>query len=530
MKSFIRIIPLLFALCALQTFAGHITVEGNVSGEWDTDTVLVAGDITIANGQSLLIHPGTVVEFQGSFVFYVEGSVQAQGTGSDRIIFCIADTAGFGTDSIPDGGWRGIRFDHVRITNDPSSFKFCSFSSGKRVSADPAEGNGGVISVDGYNGVAIDNCVFDHNFATYNGGAIYLDSADIAISHSSFFDNGCGPAVAPWGYGGAICSDSSNPEIRWNFFENNYSTGVGGALAVRYEDCNVYNNIFQGNTSGLGGAFGFLHIPECSYRINNNLIVNNSAAYFGGGAANLVASPIYINNTIAFNQAMYGGGFYCKDSVSPDFYNTVIWANTAGVGPQGYLFEVYSQADFFYCDVEGGPSQFGGSGGGEAFFGAYESCLDTVPVFTGNGDHPYSLAAGSPLIDAGGADTSGFYLPPVDLAGMPRISRDVIDIGAYEYFPVFINEEDVVAGQIKVWPNPFRDYVNVEVDSRPGEDIVVEVYDMMGRKIFQSEENFSTGNNAFSIQLPGTLDGMLILRVNTGKEFCFSKLYRISER
>ena len=104
------------------SLADHITVSGEVSGEWNTDTVLVIGDLTVPDGENLLIQPGTVVEFQGSFALYVEGSISAIGLEDDNIFFQVADTTGFFTDTIPDGGWRGIRFDHNRNSNDLSVF------------------------------------------------------------------------------------------------------------------------------------------------------------------------------------------------------------------------------------------------------------------------------------------------------------------------------------------------------------------------------------------------------------------------
>lgn len=530
-KAFKTLILITFFSSAKILMADHITVSGPVSGEWNADTVFVADDIYVPENTTLHIAPGTIVQFLGNFPVSVDGAIIADGSPDGRIIFQPADTAGFSVDSVPDGGWGGIRFDHVRITNDPSVFEYCHFMFGKKVSTDPLTGNGGAVFIKDYNNVTIENCLFDHNFATYNGGAVYLDSADITISRSTFTFNRCGPAIAPWGYGGAICSDNSSPEIRWNVFENNYSTGVGGALAVRYKDCNVYNNVFDGNASGLGGGFGFLHIPEINHRVNNNLIVNNSAAYFGGGVASLVASPIYINNTIAYNSAMYGGGFYCKDSVSPDFYNTVIWGNTAGVGPQGYLFEVYSQADFFYCDVEGGPSQFGGSGGGEAFFGAYEECLDTIPEFAGEGDFPFALDDNSPLIDLGSADTTGFFLPETDLAGAPRQFGRQLDIGAYEWYFVGIGNQVEAEGQVKLWPNPFNEFVLIEINMNRRDDVVVEVINVNGRINFMKRyDHLEEGKNILMVETRDFSEGLNLIRIKAEDMNCSVKAVKSLHR
>lgn len=507
--------------------AGHIEVSGKVSGNWDEDTVGVIADIFVPNGESLVIFPGTVVEFQGSFVFNVEGSLQAMGHNTDSIRFQVADTTGFHVDSIPDGGWKGIRFNHNRITNEPSVFYRCRFAFGKNVSADPLTGNGGAISIRAYDGVSVDECLFVSNFASCNGGAIALDSADISIYRSTFSGNRCGLPVSPWGYGGAISSDHSSPEIHWNVFTGNASTGIGGALSVRYNDCNIYNNIFTENYSALGGALGIMHIPEISHRVNTNFFGENTALFFGGGITSIDASPVYINNTIRNNVASYGGGFYCKDSVSPDFYNCIFWGNTAAVGPQGYLFEVYSQADFFYCDVEGGPSLFGGSGGGEAFFGAFEQCIDVYPEFIHESGLSYLIQINSPCFNTGSPDTSGFFLPPTDLEYNPRIEFDIIDMGADEVYPYHV-DQDMNPEKVKVWPNPFIDKVFVEFDNEKDEELMIEVFDMTGKRIFRIENASLTGKNTFRLDLKEVQGSVFLIKINDDDRMIVEKLVRIS--
>jgi hypothetical protein len=491
-----------FILVIGHVHADNITVQGEISGQWVYDTVFIAGDVTVPTGEYVMIHPGVLVVFQGVFEFRVEGAVRAIGAPDDLIRFTMADTVGFSIDTVPGGGWEGIRLDNILPENDSSIFNHCLFEFGKVVDTSAEAGSGGAVFVNGWNMVRISQCTFSNCFARFNGGAIYLDSANIAIDHCSFNKNRAGLAVSPWGYGGAICSDHSSPEIWWNVFEENTSTGVGGGLAVRFTDCNVYNNIFSGNSSGLGGGLGVLHITDILHRINNNLVVNNSAVYFGGGVASLDASPYYINNTIAHNDAIYGGGFYCKDSVSPDFYNTIIWGNTAAVGPQGYLFEVYSQADFFNCDVQGGPAEFGGSGGGEAFFGAYDSCIDEDPLFQGLAPHPYILYGDSPCVDAGSADTTGFFLPLMDLAYNPRIWPSVIDMGAYEFF-VERTVEAGHTGDITIYPNPTTGKFKVQSSEFKVELNSVEVYSLSGQLLETWNLEPGTWNLEFDIsELP----------------------------
>ena len=160
----------------------------------------------------------------------------------------------------------------------------------------------------------------------------------------------------------------------------------------------------------------------------------------------------------------------------------------AGVGSQGYLFEVYSQADFFNCDVQGGPDLFGGSGGGVAFFGAWEQCLNTIPGFMGSGEFPYSLGDNSPCIDMGSPDTSGFMLPETDLAGNPRVMNNRIDMGAYEWFTVGVDEKVQSVDPVRVWPNPFSDRLWIKLNLEKNEEVVVGIFDFSGRLIYSAEK------------------------------------------
>lgn len=527
MKILFRQILVFFCmLVTWHVYADNITVQGEVSGHWVFDTVFISGDVIIPDGEYVMIHPGVRVIFQGVYEFKVEGSVRAEGWVQDSIYFTMADTAGFHVDTMAVGGWKGLRFDNNRLSNDSSLFSYCNFEFGKVVDTNLVNGSGGAVYVNHYDKVRFRKCTFVHNFAAFNGGAIYLDSANIVIRECVFQQNRAGLSVAPWGYGGAICSDNSSPEIYWNVFQNNSSTGVGGALAVRFKDCNIYNNMFTGNYSALGGGFGILHIPECTHRINTNLVAENASTFFGGGVANIDASPFYINNTIVDNQAIYGGGFYCKDSVSPDFYNTIIWGNTASVGPQGYLFEVYSQADFFYCDIQDGPMLFGGSGGGMAFSGAYESCIEANPEFLGTGLHPYELGWDSPCYDAGSNDTTGFSLPGADLAGNPRLSHAFIDIGAYEV--VWVGVEAWRQGSVEVWPNPTagkfqitnsRHQTNSKLEIQK-----VEIIDINGIIVLRSNCQLPTVNSQLDIShFP---DGIYIARIFSGDQVVCKKLIK----
>jgi outer membrane lipopolysaccharide assembly protein LptE/RlpB len=106
----------------------------------------------------------------------------------------------------------------------------------------------------------------------------------------------------------------------------------------------------------------------------------------------------------------------------------------------------------------------------------------------------YRLGNDSPCIDAGTPDTTGLYLPEVDLLGNPRIYNGIIDIGCYEWNGTGIDEEILVITdgiKLSLYPNPV--YANVSKGSysfieftlpkKAKEPPEVEIYNLKGQKV-----------------------------------------------
>lgn len=530
MKAMIKsyFILLVFSLVMNPAIAESITVSGQVSGNWLADTVLVAGALTIDAGAMLTIDPGVLVMFRGPHPVSVNGVIRALGEEDNMIRFTIDDTTGFHIDSLSMGGWGGIRF-HGTSSSDSSLFDHCTFSFGKAVNEDSLLCNGGALNIIDFDRVRISNCLFTKNFASLNGGAVYLKNAAIIIRDCEFEGNSCGPGDYPWGYGGAVCADSADMLVFGCLFENNSSTGVGGAVAVRFHDATVNNSIFQYNYSALGGAIGYLHYYDYSRSQCNNLVVNNSSAFFGGGVANIDAGPMYVNNTIADNFSTYGGGFYCKDSLPPTLVNCILWGNTAsGPGPQVYLWDALSSANFFNCDVEGGPSLFAGSG----TVTIYEQCIDLDPQFA---EGYYWFDFWSPCFDAGNPDTSGLHLPGTDLGGMPRIMEHtgIIDMGCYEAAWSGIGDEEQGNGDLHlvVFPNPSSAF-RIRVVSDRCQPAYAFLSDLSGR-IIRTFPSFMTSPGEAMLAWDGrddsgtpVLKGLYILTVRQGNSEAHARMMK----
>jgi len=163
----------------------------------------------------------------------------------------------------------------------------------------------------------------------------------------------------------------------------------------------------------------------------------------GGGISISGSSSLtVVNNTISNNYSPQGGGI-SYDASSPLCENNIIYGNDASIGSQ--IFITNDQADpfFLYSDIQGGINGIDGPGAGENYDNSrYQYNIDTLPRFidptSGAGNDYNALVANwfldstSSCLDAGDPDTTGLYIPELDIAGNPRILNGIIDMGAYE--------------------------------------------------------------------------------------------------
>src|SRR5690606_27345580 len=165
----------------------------------------------------------------------------------------------------------------------------------------------------------------------------------------------------------------------------------------------TYVNITDNTTSYGGGMFNESSSPV----LTNINITNNTAAKDGGGMYSYsisysyyYSSPILTNVNITDNTAnRNGGGMYNSiSSSSPQVYNSIVYGNTASTGDNVYNNN-NSTPQFYNSLIEGS----GGSTAWVASFGTDggNNIDATTSPFTDAANGDYSLAPGSPAIDAG---------------------------------------------------------------------------------------------------------------------------------
>lgn len=271
-------------------------------------------------------------------------------------------------------------------------------------------GSGGAIYLTASSSRA-ENCTFDGNTATLNGGAIaaYAGSSLNVIANLGSTTLAAEEAALP-GLHNSIQATACNPADRQcSSFSANLAdsdgdfNGYGGAIYNNDGDLSINQTYFHRNQAYAGGAI-FQNGASASAVVTDTLIYSNTVtAAFGAGIRQSGGAFTVNHVTIAHNTG--GSGF---SAVAPDSYaayNSIAWGNA---GHSGFSQPTTSAE----CNIDEG-----GNAG-----------LDQNPIFVapGSGEN-YRLSDTSPAIDAcltGQASDLDGYARPVGAA---------YDMGAYEF-------------------------------------------------------------------------------------------------
>jgi predicted outer membrane repeat protein len=421
---FLTVVVLCFAPQKIAR-AETITVRDTILADatWSADTVKVENEITILDDITLTIEPGTRVEFLGHYGITVLGTLIAEGTGTETIVFTPSDTSGFYNPDSPDGSWTGILFnnnagsgaDGAMVDNDSSRIVHCRIEFTKSLPDDPAAWGG--IEIWSFSKLRISDCEFRLNHTQYRGGAIkaYTNS-DIVIRNNYIHHN----SATQWG--GGIYLHNSSALVTGNTIEYNITTtmnwdfrGAGGGIGILGMKPVILNNTIRNNSAITGAgiysynSFGLIQGNIISYNdcysdppnlwsmgggitcvagsapkiLNNfianntsdqggglflessepviigNLIVNNSTEVSGGAIYSAGSSEILVNNTIAHNKSNIAGAIEFTDS-DPVFMNNIVWNNPDPGGGQIKLLGYFAKLQIRNSVIENGLSSIYG--------------------------------------------------------------------------------------------------------------------------------------------------------------------------
>ena len=290
------------------------------------------------------------------------------------------------------------------------------------------------------------NITFNENSATNLGGGAYSENSSSSINNATFKGN---KALS----GGGAYLNGKSPNFAGATFINN-TAGKGGGLFLEGTNPNVVN-VTNATISGNSAEFGAgIYLVNASPNIINTLISGNDATDMsasGGGIYSAEdATPVLTNVTISGNKSKSeAGAVYFKHK--PIFRNSIIWGNSSGVVNGGS-----ETATYLHCLVQDRNETSDGcinaiAIGDKAVF---VEQINHTAAPTINGD--YRLAAGSLLFNRG---NNSYNNTTNDLGGKPRISAEIIDLGAYEWWremtTLYVNSNSIGINNGYSWTDAF---------------------------------------------------------------------------
>lgn len=297
--------------------------------------------------------------------------------------------------------------------------------------------------------------------------------------------------------------DSAEP---WQFVPDSTTAGAWGGLRFPFADATLGGSQLAycviEHAKGIGpaapgGALSFAAGGD--HRVENCILRENAADYGGALYCSHYAQPLVVGCLLEANHAFVSGGaLYCLEAMPrlvactlvgnvdhnpqiidraatvtaliarPQLTGCIVWGNTFSYFENTALINTKP----FYVRYNDLQTPHAGTGN-----------VGLDPLFVGEGEQPWALAAASPCVNAGPPDTTGLALPARDLAGAPRLVGGRLDAGCYE------GDGSLTAAptappatlSLRAHPNPAPGGGTLVFQLREAASVRLEILDIQGR-------------------------------------------------
>ena len=413
---------------------------------------------TSGTNRDISFHIANGVELYGGFAGG-ETSVGQRNWNTNVTIL----SGDIGTSGSPtDNSYNVVEYPNTSITG-----KMDGFIVQDGYATGPYQVNGAAVMINAYgtnlNGsIEFRNNVFVNNYASGNGGAVYMEAGNngslqpVFVSCKFLGNNtgSSGGAVYHSAYnGGYIASIFSKCTFLQNQSNESgaaiFNHGGGGKCVPQFTHCD-----FESNASNVGHG-GAMYNLGTGLNSNSSPIITNcrffknsgfaAGAIYNNGTSNGNSSPVITNSTFVANfinaNGLAGGGggtIYNNGSVdgnsSTEVVNCIVWGNSAPHGTHVFKnVEGTPTISYSLIDQPDCTSLNTSLGSTVTCGGGIQYNID--PLFLNEAGGDLRLQDASPAINTG--DNSKNTVS-IDLDGVARIANSLIDKGAYENFSVVL--------------------------------------------------------------------------------------------
>lgn len=232
----------------------------------------------------------------------------------------------------------------------------------------------GALQITYNSDIEISDCWFIGNTSATNGGAVGFEVVDFGcVMQNCIFENNFSSQD-----GGAIQMWNASPTILECNFVGNQATRHGGAISCKTSLPMITECVLDSNSAGMDGG----GIRTAGGILSRCVIVNNTSGNEGGGVCMVPNNtPQLVNCTVVNNSAgVRGGGILRANSYNK---NLIVWGNFAPSGAGMTPTDVGTT----YSDVQGGFPDIGN--------------IDVDPMFVDAANGNFNLRSDSPCIDTG---------------------------------------------------------------------------------------------------------------------------------
>lgn len=325
------IITIIFLCFAWSAFG--IQVSGVQTGTWDpaNNPHQMVGDISIPEGEFLIILPGVIVEVMGVFRITAQGYIGAVGSPADSIRF-ISGMAN------PATLWNGIRLEN---TLEQSAFDYChiekaeyginTINSPVHIQRSRFDLNRKGMQIYGIGStnpaiVTVTNCVIERSI---ENGILVAQNSNALITQNEIRLNGTGTQ-----YRGAIQLSNQS---------------AGGSCSPQITANHIHHNFKQGIT-----AWDLLGVNAIQPMIQGNLIENNLTGIYLLNASGYVAGNVIRNNFIPGDMNSGAGVMVSGATTEPYFEDNEIYGNYTGFYVTSNAMPVLGDLSIYHAWAQGG--------------------------------------------------------------------------------------------------------------------------------------------------------------------------------
>ena len=324
------------------------TISGPQRGTLGPGEYFVDGDLSIVDGGTLTIKPGTTFLFNGPYNFEI---------GPDQTLVCV----GSATDSIrfvPNVNSGVTQWGHVSFdaSDKDDVFEYCVVTGGS------AEYGGGLVIQNGSKPVVV-HSRFSGNSATWGGGIAVLTLSQPMIQYCTVSYNK--------GESGIYSGSKTSPTIDHCTVTENSEKGIAfvGSANPTVEFCTVSNNALSGVTlSDCDNAIvrnsKISDNGDKGIECNSNAtiefcdVTDNAMGIYSSGDYSTTIS----NSTVSGHSTTYGAGITCGSGDQLVITHSTIVNNSASMDGGGIYFESGSHATISQCTIANNSARNNGGG------------------------------------------------------------------------------------------------------------------------------------------------------------------------